>query len=158
MRPLSSDRKLEIARRVHQTFDLPKRWLQGGWGRDDNGAVIEFDTHLHVIDDDYVHHPPAFRHAAPESPRCFCLGTAIHMHTVSVLHCDSSDSRHPTETMCALYTELAAIDAVSFAKSTPDGEPHLNAITVWNDDDQRTYADVLALTAAVQHHLQAYLC
>ena len=154
MRPLSSDRKLKIARRVHQTFDLPKRWLQGGWGRDDNGAVIEFDSHLHVIDDDYVHHPPAFRHARPESPRCFCLGTAIHMHTVSVLDCDSSDSRHPTETMCALYTQATGIDPAPLDQG-PGLLPHLNAITTWNDDDERSYDDIRELTAAVQHRLHA---
>ena len=70
---LSPGQKLEIARRVHETFDLPKRWHQGGWGRDDDGDVIEFDGGFHVVDNDEVRHRPAFRLATPESPRCFCL-------------------------------------------------------------------------------------
>ena len=139
MHILSPDRKLEIARRVHQTFDLPKRWHHGGWGRDDDGDVIDFDGRLHVLDHHDVGHPPAFGPASPESTRCFCLGTAIHMHTVSVLGCDISNSRDPTEIMCRLYTELAAINTITFANGPPDGQPRLHAITVWNDDDKRTY-------------------
>ena len=42
MQVLSPERKLEIARRVHETFDLPKRRLQGGWGRDKDGCGIGF--------------------------------------------------------------------------------------------------------------------
>ncbi len=71
MRTLSPEQKLEIARRVHDTFDRPKRWHQGGWGRDDDGDVIEFDGGFHVVDNDEVRHPPAFQLATPESPRCF---------------------------------------------------------------------------------------
>ena len=85
MQTPSPEQKLEIALRVHETFDLPKRWHQGGWGRDDDGDVIEFDGGFHVVDNDEVRHRPAFRLATPESPRCFCLGAAIRIHAGSVL-------------------------------------------------------------------------
>ena len=90
MQTLSPEQKLEIARRVHETFDVPKRWHQGGWGRDDDGDVIEFDGGFHVVDNDEVRHRPAFRLATPESPRCFCLGAAIRIHTASFLRGDPS--------------------------------------------------------------------
>ena len=155
MRTLNPELSLEIARLVHHTFDLPKRWHQGGWGRDDNGDVLEFEDRLLVYDNDEVCHPPAFGPNSPERDRCFCLGTAIHMHTISVLNCDSSNGRQPTETMCALYTQLAGPQIVALANSEADRKHHLTAITVWNDDCKRTYADIRKLTAAVQRHLEA---
>ena len=42
MQVLSPERKLEIARRVHETFDLPKHWLQRSRGRDKDGCGIGF--------------------------------------------------------------------------------------------------------------------
>ena len=155
MLTLNPELTLQIARLVHQTFDLPKRWHHGGWGRDDDGNTIQFERRLHVLDHHHAPHPPAFHQASPESPRCVCLATAIHMHTVSALGGDGSNSLQPTDTMCALYTQLAAINTVSFPKTLPIGQPHLAAIAVWNDHNERTYADVRKLTAAVQHHLEA---
>ncbi len=153
MQTLSPEQQLEIARRVHETFDRPKRWFQGGWGRDDDGDVIEFDGGFHVVDSDEVRHPPAFRLATPESPRCFCLGAAIRIHTGSVLHYDPAHTGEATESMCAVYTRLAGIDTGDRERDAADSEPHLNAIIEWNDFDERSYADIRALTAAVLRHL-----
>ena len=153
MQTPSPEQKLEIARRVHETFDSPKRWHQGGWGRDDDGDVIEFDGSFHVVDNDEVRHRPAFRLATSESRRCFCLGAAIRIHTGSVLCHDPSHTGETTETMCAIYTGLAGIDTGARAQDAPVSEPHLNSLIEWNDSDERSYEDICELTAAVLHHL-----
>ena len=124
MQTPSPEQKLEIARRVHETFDRPRRWHQGGWGRDDDGDVIEFDGGFHVVDNDEVRHRPAFRLATPESPRCFCLGAAIRIHTGSVLCHDPSHTGDATETICAVYTRLAGIDTGARERDAADFEPH----------------------------------
>ena len=69
MHILSPEQQLEIARRVHETFHLRKRWHKGGWERDDNGDVIEFDGAFHVLDNEEVRHRPALRLATAKSPR-----------------------------------------------------------------------------------------
>ena len=155
MQTPSPEQMLEIARRVHETFDRPRRWHQGGWGRDDDGDVIEFDGGFHVVDNDEVRHPPAFRLATPESPRCFCLGAAIRIHTGSVLRHDASDTGEATESLCAVYTGLAGIDTGDRERDAADFEPHLNSLIEWNDSEERSYGDIRALTAAVLRHLDA---
>ena len=155
MPTLSPEQKLEIARRVHETFDRPKRWHQGGWGRDDDGDVIEFDGGFHVVDNNEVRHPPAFRLATPESPRCFCLGAAIRIHTASLRFDDPSHTGDVTETMCGIYAAIEGIDTSAPEQDPQDREPCLNAIIMWNDDDGRTWHDVRELTAAVLKHLEA---
>ena len=155
MKALSPEQKLEIARRVHETFDLPKRWHQGGWGRDDDGDVIEFDGGFHVIDADDVHHPPAFRLATPESPRCFCLGAAIRIHTGAVLAFDPACTGTLTETMSRIYTKVGRIHTRDRELDAAGFEPQLNSIIDWNDSDERSYKDVRDLTAAVLRHLDA---
>ena len=154
----SPEQMLEIARRVHETFDRPTRWHQGGWGRDDDGDVIEFDGGFHVIDNDEVRHRPAFRLATSESPRCFCLGAAIRIHTGSVLCRDPYHTGEATETMCAVYTGLAGIDTVPREQDPPASEPHLNSLIEWNDSDERSYEDIRELTTAVLRHLDAKRC
>ena len=147
------ERMLEIARRVHETFDHPWRWFQHGWGRDDDGDVIEFDGSFHVVDNNGCHHPPAFGDATPESSRCFCLGAAIRIHAGSVLNRDPYETGDATEAVCAVYTGLAGIDP-----GEPDpalAEPHLNALIAWNDCDDRSFADIRNLTAAALRHLDA---
>ena len=155
MHTLSPDRKLEIARRVHETFDLPKRWHQGGWGLDDDGDVIEFDGGFHVVDNDEVRHPPALRVAAPESPRCFCLGTAIRIHTGQVLGHDPSHSGQTTETMSEIYTRVGRIETEGRKLDAADFEPHLNSIIGWNDSEERSYEGLRELTGTVLRHLDA---
>ena len=147
------DQKLEIARRVHETFDHPRRWHQGGWGLDDDGYTIEFDGDFHVVDNDDVHHPPAFRPAAPESPRCFCLGAAIRIHTGHVLGHDPSHSGQTTETVSEIYTRIGRIKTECRTLDAADFEPHLNSIIDWNDSDERSYEDLRDLTGAVLRHL-----
>ena len=155
MRTPKPEQMLEIARRVHETFHIPKPWHQGGWGRDDDGDVIEFDGSFHVVDNDEVRHRPAFRLATPESPRCFCLGAAIRIHTGSVLFHDPSHTGEATETMCGIYTRIGCIDTRDRELDAADFEPHLNAIIDWNDTDGRSYEDVRELTASALRHLDA---
>ena len=155
MPTLTPQQQLDIARRVHETFDLKKRWHQGGWGRDDDGDVIEFDGSFHVVDNDELRHPPAFRFATPESPRCFCLGAAIRIHTASLLFHDPSHTEDATETMCSIYAAIEGIDTSAREQDPQDREPNLNAIIMWNDDDERSWHDVRELTAAVLKHLEA---
>ena len=155
MQTLSPEQQLDIARRVHETLDLPKRWHRGGWGRDDDGDAIEFDGGFHVVDNDQVRQPPAFRLAAPESPRCFCLGAIIRIHTGWVLHCDPSHPGEATETVCAVYTRLAGIDTGDRERDPADFEPHLNSLVDWNDSDERSFEDIRELTAAALRHLDA---
>ena len=146
---------LEIARRVHETFDLPKRWHQGGWGRDDDGDTIEFDGSFLVIDDQDVRHPPAFRSATPDSLRCFCLGAAIRIHTGNVLGFDPACTGDATETVSAVYTRVGRIDTRQRELDTADFEPQLNSVIDWNDSDERSYEDVRDLTATALRHLDA---
>ena len=146
---------LEIARRVHDTFSAPRRWHQGGWGRDDDGDVIEFDGGFHVVDDRDQRVPPAFYSSDPDSPRCFCLGAAIRIHAGNVLGRDPSHTGDATETVCAVYTRVGHIDTSGREQNPGDFEPHLNSIVDWNDSDDRSYDDVRHLTAAVLRHLDA---
>ena len=155
MQTLSPEKLLEIARRVHETFDLSKRWHQGGWGRDDDGDVIEFDGGFHVVDNDEVRHPPALRVAAPDSPRCFCLGAAIRIHTGYLLGHDPSHSGQTTETMSEIYTRIGGIETEGRKLDEADFEPHLNGIIDWNDSEERSYDEVRELTGAVLRHLDA---
>ncbi len=155
MQTLSPDQKLKIARRVHETFELPKRWHQGGWGRDDDGDVIEFDGGFHVVDNDEVRHPPAFRLLTPESPRCFCLGAAVRIHTGSFFLGYSSYTGQASETMCEIYTRIGRIDTRDRELDAADFEPHLNSIITWNDSDERSFEDIRGLTTAVLRHLDA---
>ena len=55
--------------------------------------------------------------------------------------------------MCAVYTKLAGIDTGAREQDAADVEPHLNSLIEWNDSDERSYADLRELTAAVLHHL-----
>ncbi|MDE0050388.1 MAG: hypothetical protein OXO52_11420 [Rhodospirillales bacterium] len=155
MQTLSPEQLLEIARRVHETFHLPKRWHQGGWGRDDDGDVIEFDGNFHVFDNDEVRHPPAFRLATPESPRCFCLGAAIRIHTGSFFLGDPSLTGQACESMCEIYTRIGHIDTRERELNAANFEPHLDSVIEWNDDEDRSYEDIRELTAAVLRHLDA---
>ena len=161
MQTVNHEQQLEIARRVHATFEHPERWNQGGWGLDDDGDVITFDGGFHVVDHDDVRHPAAFRRATAESPRCFCLGAAIRIHTGSVLRHDPSHGGDATETMCAtetmsaLYTGIAGIDTGAREQDTLVAHLHLNGLIEWNDSDERSWLDIRELTAAVLRHLDA---
>ena len=155
MQTPSPEQSLEIARRIQETFSVPERWHQGGWGRDDDGDIIDYDGSFYIVDNDDVHHPAAFRLSTPNSPRCLCLAAAILIHTASVLSRDPANTGKHTEAICSLYTRLARIDTIAQHKNTPHLEPHLNSIIDWNDSDDRSYDDVRDLTATVLHHLRA---
>ena len=155
MKPLTHPRQLEIARRVHDTFSSPRRWHQGGWGRDDDGDVLEFDGGFHVVDAHNRRVPPAFYTSDPDSPRCFCLGAAIRIHAGNVLGFDPACTGDATETVSAVYTRVGRIDTGAREQAAADFEPHLNAIVEWNDSDERSWEDVRDLTAAALRHLEA---
>ena len=163
MQTLSPEQKLEIAQRVHETFDQPWRWHQGSWGRDDAGEVIEFDGEFYTVDhfDSELRHPPAWRMTDPDSPVCYCLGTAVVRHTCEALGHDPSLghnatlTRDATEAMCALYTELAGIDTSERENDATDFDPHRDALVDWNDAEERTFVDVCTLVGAVVRHLGA---
>ena len=57
--------------------------------------------------------------------------------------------------MCAVYTRLAGIDTGDRERDAADFEPHLNTLIEWNDDDERSFEHIRALTAAVLRHLDA---
>ena len=163
MQALTPEQKLEIAQRIHETFELPWDWHQGSWGRDDNGETVEFDGEFYVVDDEdsEVRHPPAWRRTDPDSPLCYCLATAVVRHTCEVLGHDPSLGHNPTltrdatEAMCALYTELAGIDTSERENDAADFDPHRGALVDWNDADVRTFVDVCTLVCAVVRHLGA---
>ena len=155
MQTPSPEQQLEIARRVHETFDLPKRWHQGGWGLDDDGCTIEFDGDFHVVTKNGVHQPAEFDVLMPDSPRCFCLGAAIRIHTGHVLGHDPFDTGETTETVSEIYTRIGGIETEDRELDAADFEPHLNSLIGWNDADGRSYDDVRDLTGAVLRHLEA---
>ncbi len=119
MQTPSPEQSLEIARRIQETFSVPERWHQGGWGRDDDGDIIDYDGSFYIVDNDDVHHPAAFRLSTPNSPRCLCLAAAILIHTASVLSRDPANTGKHTEAICSLYTRLARIDTIAQHKNTP---------------------------------------
>ncbi len=98
-----------FARRVHETFDRLKRWHQGGWGRDDDGDVIEFDRGFHVVDTESVNSSMLAGIARQLEPdNCLLLPT-VHMHpyagvwivfddgptaTVHERNCDQADKQY----------------------------------------------------------------
>ena len=88
MESLSPEQKLEIARRVDETFDTAERWHRGGWGRDDDGYPLSFDGGFHVKDQNGIRHTPALRMRLPDAQRRFCLAAAIRIHTAAVAGCD----------------------------------------------------------------------
>ena len=60
-----------------------------------------------------------------------------------------------TETVSAAYTRVGRIDTRQRELDATDFEPQLNSVIDWNDSDERSYADVRELTAAVLRHLDA---
>lgn len=151
----SQEQQLEIARRVHETFDRPARWLQSEWGLDDDGLAIEFAGGLHVVDDEGFTRHPAYSRDTPQTRRRFCLGAAVRIHTGTVLRFDPSHTGKATEAVAAHYARLAGIDTDYRERNPRDSEPHLNALIEWNDSGERSFEDVRALTAAALRHLDA---
>ena len=125
----------------------PRHLLHSTGGARDDGDVIEFDGGFHVVDDRDQPVPPAFYSSDPDSPRCFCLGAAIRIHTGNVLGHDPSYTGDATETVCAVYTRVGRVDTGERQGDSGDLEPHLNSIIDWNDSDERSYDDVRDLTA-----------
>lgn len=154
MKPLTYPRQLEIAKRVHDTFSSARRWHQGGWGRDDDGDALEFDGCFHVVDARDRRVPPAFYTSNPDSPRCFCLGAAIRIHTGNVLGFDPAYTGDTTETVSAVYTRVGRIDTSHRELDAADFEPQLNSVIDWNDSEGRSYEDVRDLTATALRHLE----
>ena len=153
--------QLEIARRVHATFEQPKRWHRGGWGLDDHGDLIRYDSELYVPVATSRRKRPDLAISGAHSPLCLCLGTAILVHCAGVLDynvCaghDPSLTRDATEAMCALYTKTAGIDTSPWEQYIATFDPHRGSLVGWNDADGRTHEDVRALTGAVVRHLEA---
>ena len=164
MPTISPEQKLQIARRIHETFQLRKRWHQGNWGIDDDGDTIEFDSGFGFLVEDHNgdHNRPALRDATPESPRCFCLSAAIRIHTASVISelpawnppYDPYYVSHATETMCAIYTAVGDIDTQTHEYDSSCYHPYFYSIIGWNDSNERCYQDIRDLTAAVLRDLE----
>ena len=162
------EQKLEIARRVHETFDQPKRWRQREWGRDDAGEPIDFDRSYNVDEGEApVEHPviglaAAIGPGAPESARCFCLTAAVRIQCAAVVGDDPVRNNSQVEAVCAIYTECArrrrGRDTRRRAARLRGGRtPHLNSLIVWNDEKGRTFEDVRTLTGDVVRHLETEL-
>ena len=95
--------------RTAATLNEPKRWHQGGWGRDDDGYALSFDGHFHVEDQDGNHHTPALRMRPPHAPRCFCLGAAIRIHTGDISGLNPSSLGDLVEQICLVYVNVGKL-------------------------------------------------
>ena len=153
MQTLSREQLLEIARRVADTFDEPKRWHQGGWGHDDDRYTLSFDGHFHVEDQDGNHHTPALRMRPPDAPRCFCLGAAIRIHTGDISGLDPASLGDLVEQISLVYVNVGQLhDHVQFENTF---EPYLEAVIEWNDQPSRTFREIHSLAQGVVAHLDA---
>ena len=153
MQTLTPEQLLEIARRVSDTFDDPRRWHQGSWGRDDDGYPLSFDGHFHVEDEHGNRHKPALAMRPPDAPRCFCLGAAIRIHTGNVSGLDPSSIGDLVEQICLVYVDVGKLHRhLRFENSF---EPYLEAVIAWNDRAERTFPEIQALARAVVEHLDA---
>ena len=165
MPALNPKRQLEIAARVHDTYDAPARWSQGDWGVDESGEAIGVDGALFIADPNVAaaRRPPSLHASPPDSPRCWCLGTAVVLHTCDVLGLgpspddDPSPARDAAEAMCAIYTRRAGIDTVGRERDATHIEPALQSLVAWNDAAGRTFEEVRALTRAVVRDLEAHV-
>ena len=161
MHPPTLAQKLDIARRVHATFDRPVRWRRREWGRDDNGASVGFDGSYDFGTCERGEHARAMALAVPLSPhdanslRCLCLGAAVRIQCAAVLEYDPTEHAEAAEAMCAVYTARARLDIDTGERDTEDDEAHLNRLIDWNDEDGRTFEEIRTLTADVVRHLEA---
>ena len=153
MQTLTPEQLLEIARRVAETLDEPKRWHQGGWGRDDDGYPLSFDGRFHVEDEEGRYHKPALAMRPPDAVRCFCLAAAIRIHTGEISGRDPSCLGDLVEQICLVYVNVGKLHGhLRFENSF---EPYLGAVIEWNDQSDRTYEGIRELTEAVLRHLDA---
>ena len=153
MQTLSPEQLLEIARRVAETFDEPKRWHQGGWGRDDDHYTLSFDGHFHVQDQDGNHHAPALRMCPPDAPRCFSLCAAIRTQIGDIAGLDPASLGDLVEQISLVYVNVGQLhDHVQFENTF---EPYLEAVIEWNDQPSRTFREIHSLAQGVVAHLDA---
>ena len=153
MPTLTPEQLLEIARRVADTFDQPKRWHQGSWGRDDDGYSLSFDGHFHVDDENGNLHKPALAMRPPDAQRSFCLGAAIRIHTGDVSGLDPASLADLVEQICLVYVNVGKLHRhLRFENSF---EPYLEAVIAWNDRVGRAFPEIQALAQAVVEHLDA---
>ena len=153
MQTLSPEQLLEIARRVSDTLDEPERWHQGGWGRDDDGYALSFDGHFHVEDQDGNHYAPALSMRLPDAQRCFCLATAIRIHTGANAGCDPSALGDLIEQICLVYVNAGKLHRHLQFENTL--EPYIDALIEWNDQPSRTFHEIRSLAQGVVAHLDA---
>ena len=153
MPTLTPEQLLEIARRVADTFDEPKRWHQGSWGRDDDGYSLSFDGHFHVDDENGNPHKPALAMRPPDAPRSFCLSAAIRIHTGDVSGLDPASLGNLVEQICLVYVNVGKLHRhIRYENSF---EPYLEAVIAWNDRVVRAFPEIQALAQAVVEHLDA---
>ena len=148
--PSSSSRS---PRRVAETLNDPKRWHQGGWGRDDDGYVFSFDGHFHVDDQNGNPHKPALGIRTPDAPRCFCLGAAIRIHTGDISGLNPSSLGDLVEQICLVYVNVGKLHRHVQHENT--FEPYLEALIAWNDQPSRTFREIHSLAQGVVAHLDA---
>ena len=153
MQTLSPEQLLEIARRVAETLDEPKRWHQGGWGRDDDGYALSFDGHFHVQDQDGNPHRPALGMRGPDAPRCFCLGAAIRIHTGDIAGLNPASLGDLVEQICLIYVNVGNLHGHLKFENT--FEPYLEAVIEWNDQPVRTFRQIHSLAQGVVADLDA---
>ena len=153
MQTLTPEQLLEIARRVADTFNEPKRWHQGSWGRDDDGYSLSFDGHFHVDDENGNPHKPALAMRPPDASRSFCLGAAIRIHTGDISGLDPSSLGNLVEQICLVYVDVGKLHRHLRFENT--FEPFLEAVIEWNDRAERTFPEIQTLAQAVVEHLDA---
>ena len=151
MQTLTPEQLLEIARRVADTFDEPKRWHQGSWGRDDDGYRLSFEGRFHVADEDGRHYKPALGMRPPDAARCFCLAAAIRIHTGDVSGLNPASLGDLIEQICLVYVNVGKLHRhLVFDNSF---EPYLGAVIEWNDQPERSFPEIRTLAQAVIEHL-----
>ena len=141
--PITAGQRADIADEITAMLDSDTRWWsQGEWGVDDDGDFIEFSKSSKN---------PVLRDT-PTPERCFCLGGAIRIATGGVLGIDPKRfaTREDRE-IAAMYTHHLGLGV----EQRDCEHSHIDALTEWNDHDERTYRDIHDLTHAVSRNTAA---
>ena len=148
MQTPSPEQKLEIARRVHETFDRPKRWHPGRVGPRRRRRRHRVRRRL-PRRRQRRGPPPSPRSASP-CRRAPAASASVQPSASTPAPCSWAILSIPAKPPkpCAPSTPGSpASTPAPREQDAADFEPHLNSLIEWNDSDERSYRDIRELTA-----------
>ena len=154
---LTTQEKLAIAKRVRALYDDSNRWFQANWGKDDRGYELAVEEERMVVyDDDFPEVQTPSLEGGADSVMCLCLGAAIKIETARMVGGNPGASTLHSEAMCSVYCEAGGL---SLLPKSYDKDLHLDfsfrVIVDWNDDEDRTFDEVVELADKTVAYLEA---